>query len=118
MKVAARLVFLWVIGMVAAHVMFLGLSSKVGYGMIFSWWFVTYFTYLCKSIKAIDIVVSFALSITLLSTIYLLGWHDYFYHGIPDKLSLVLFIIVLHGVVVTSPLVFNKVVKLLIAKFS
>jgi len=115
MKVTVYAIALWVVGMTIAHTVFLGLSAKVGYGLIFSWWFVTYFTKFLKTIMIVDIIQSFFVSLMLLALVNILGWYDYLYHDAPRLFSIAFTVIVIsHSVIFISPLIFNKAVLLLI----
>lgn len=103
------LAVLWVISLVISNFLFAGLSATVGYQLIFSWWFVAYFTREMVSTTLFEILSIFPVLIFVLGLIYLIGWYDVFYRGVPEQFSFGVFLLmVLHSIFLVSPLLLNK----------
>jgi hypothetical protein len=104
---------LWGFGILSSSFMFDGLSGKIGYCLIFSWWLTAYFSKM-TNLKWSHLLIQLALIALILLGTFSIGKYEFIYHDAPTELSLTFgALIFLHAIIAISPGVFGKITNII-----
>ena len=100
---------LWGVGFLSSSVIFDGLSGKIGYSLVFSWWLTAYFARMLNLTWS-QLLLQLALIAFMLLVTFSVGKYEVIYHDAPAELSAAFgALILVHAIIAISPGFFGKI---------